>query len=225
MQSTHNVIWKLRGLTDSKTATQKTPENPASAQSSAQESIQKSMPKLIWQILSGRGFDDEESIKAWLSPSLRNLKDPYALKEMDKAIERLVLAFEKGEKVAIYCDYDLDGTSACAMLNTAFERFGFKNYVLYQPKRLTEGYGLHKAAIQKLSDQGVTLIMTADLGITAVDEVDFAKTLGVDMIITDHHLLRKWSQPSLRHRCRILSHIGFATCALGKRTYLGRVRS
>ncbi len=183
MQSTHSVIWKLRGLTDSKTASGKMPTRMQTS-----EKVPASMPKLIWQILSGRGFEDEESIKAWLSPSLRDLKDPYTLKEMDKAVDRLVLAFEKGEKIAIYCDYDLDGTSACAMLNTAFERFGFKNYVLYQPKRLAEGYGLHKAAIQKLKDSGVTLILTADLGITAIDEVEFAKTLGVEMIITDHHL-------------------------------------
>jgi single-stranded-DNA-specific exonuclease len=151
-------------------------------------SAPESIPRLIWEILSSRGYTTEEAIRNFLTPSLKNLREPLTLREMDKAVERLLKAFETNEKICIYCDYDLDGTSACAMLKLAFERLGFKNVQHYQPKRLSEGYGLHKAAIQKISEQGVTLIMTADLGITAVEEVDFARTLGVDMIITDHHL-------------------------------------
>lgn len=146
------------------------------------------MPRLIWEVLSARGFSTQEEMQKWLSPSLRELRDPFSLTDMGKAVERIAAAHERGEKICVYCDYDLDGTSACAMLKSAFEWLGIKNVTHYQPKRLTEGYGLHKQALRKIRDEGVTLLVTADLGITAVDEVEFAREIGLDVVVTDHHL-------------------------------------
>ena len=146
------------------------------------------LPRLIWEILNARGFEDETVIQKWLSPSLKILRDPFCLTDMEKAIRRLVTAREKQEPIVIYADYDLDGTSACALLLKAFEWLGYKDVTYYQPKRLSEGYGIHKEAIQKLYDQGRRLLVSVDLGITAMEEVEFANSLGLDMIITDHHL-------------------------------------
>lgn len=138
--------------------------------------------------MSARGFDSEEAIQKWLNPSLKILRDPYTLKDMDKAIARLVQARERQEPMVIYADYDLDGTSGLALLLKAFEWMGFTDVTYYQPKRLSEGYGLHCAAIQKLWDGGRRLLLSIDLGITAIEEVRLANSLGMDVIITDHHL-------------------------------------
>lgn len=138
--------------------------------------------------MNARGYKTEEAIQKWLNPSLKNLRDPFTLFDMDKAIARLVKAREAQEHLVIYADYDLDGTSGLALLLKAFEWMGFKNVSYYQPKRLTEGYGLHNEAIQKLYDQGARLLLSVDLGITAIEEVEFAHKLGMESIITDHHL-------------------------------------
>ena len=147
-----------------------------------------SLPRLVWEIMTARGFSNEDEIQKWLSPSLKNLRDPFTLTDMDRAVQRLVQALTAKEKIAIYADYDLDGTSGLALLMTAFERMGFTNIVPYQPKRLSEGYGLHSDAITKLFEQGCTLLLSVDLGITAVEETQHANALGMDVIITDHHL-------------------------------------
>jgi single-stranded-DNA-specific exonuclease len=139
-------------------------------------------------VMNARGYKTEEAIQKWLNPSLKNLRDPFTLFDMDKAIARLVKAREAQEHLVIYADYDLDGTSGLALLLKAFEWMGFKNVSYYQPKRLTEGYGLHNEAIQKLFDQGARLLLSVDLGITAIEEVEFAHSLGMESIITDHHL-------------------------------------
>ena len=146
------------------------------------------LPRLIWEVMSARGFASEEDIQKWLSPSLKILRDPYALYDMEKAVQRLLKAREAQEPIVIYADYDLDGTSGCALLLKGFELLGFKDVTFYQPKRLTEGYGLHNEAIQKLHEQGRKLLVSVDLGITAVEQTELANRLGMDVIITDHHL-------------------------------------
>lgn len=151
------------------------------------EAAQK-LPRLVWEVMSARGYKTEDAIQKWLNPSLKNLRDPYTLFDMDKAIARLVKARESQEHIVIYADYDLDGTSGLALLLKAFEWMGFANVKYYQPKRLSEGYGLHNEAIQKLYEAGSRLLLSVDLGITAIEEVDFAKSLGMEAIITDHHL-------------------------------------
>ncbi len=161
-------VWKPRGET-----TEAPPEG---------------IPRLVWEVLNARGYKTQDAIQKWLYPSLKTLRDPYSLYDMDKAIARLVKARESQEHIVIYADYDLDGTSGLALLLKAFEWMGFENVKYYQPKRLSEGYGLHNAAIQKLYDAGSRLLLSIDLGITAIEEVAFAKTLGMESIITDHHL-------------------------------------
>ena len=146
------------------------------------------LPRLIWDVLSSRGYKTEAEIQKLISPSLKSLRDPETLTDMTKAVRRLVRVREQQEHLVIYADYDLDGTSGLALLLQAFELMGFKNVSFYQPKRLTEGYGLHNAAIQKLFDSGARVLMSIDLGITAIAETEFAKSLGMDVIITDHHL-------------------------------------
>ena len=145
-------------------------------------------PPLIAQILAARGLTNPDDIRKWIAPSLRDLREPMRLRDMDKAVARLVLARERQESVCIYADYDLDGTSACALLRRALEWLGFERLSHYQPSRLKEGYGLHAEALQRLSASGVSLVVTVDLGITAIEEAEVARELGVDLIITDHHL-------------------------------------
>ncbi len=146
------------------------------------------LPRLIWDVLSSRGYRTEAEIQKFISPSLKILRDPETLTDMTKAVQRLVKVRERQEHLVIYADYDLDGTSGLALLLQAFELMGFEHVSFYQPKRLTEGYGLHNAAIQKLFDNGARVLMSIDLGITAIEETEFAKSLGMDVIITDHHL-------------------------------------
>jgi single-stranded-DNA-specific exonuclease len=146
------------------------------------------LPRLIWEVMNARGFTTEESIKKWLSPTLKGLKDPFVLTDMDKAIKRLVEAREKQDAIVIYADYDLDGTSGLALFLKALEWMGFSNVTYYQPKRLSEGYGLHIKAIDKLYAEGRRLLVSIDLGITAIEEVKHANSLGMEVIITDHHL-------------------------------------
>lgn len=174
----HNeIIWK--------------PRNPSPKPSPS------GLPRLIWEVLSARGFEDEDAIQKWLSPSLKILRDPFCLTDMDKAVARLVKARENQEPIVIYADYDLDGTSGLALLLKAFEWLGFEDVIDYQPKRLTEGYGLHNAAIQKLYDGGRRLLVSVDLGITAIEQVELANQIGLDCIITDHHLPKEKLPPAL----------------------------
>jgi single-stranded-DNA-specific exonuclease len=107
---------------------------------------------------------------------------------METAVNRLVQAFKAQEKVYIYADFDLDGTSGLALLHSALTDFGFNNLGFYQPKRLTEGYGFHVEAVEDIAKNGADLIVTVDVGIGAISAAQRAKALGVDLIITDHHL-------------------------------------
>ncbi len=146
------------------------------------------IPDPIRQILSNRGICDEVDIQNWLSPTLSNMRSPFLMKDMDKAVARLLLAYENGEKIGIYGDFDLDGTPGVVLLLQGLSLLGFKNLQHYQPKRLSEGYGFHFHAVEKLKREGVSLILTVDVGITNIETVSKAKALGVDVIVTDHHL-------------------------------------
>lgn len=146
------------------------------------------IPNAIWQILFTRGIRSSEDIELHLHPKLKNLSHPFSLDQMKEATDRLVEAFRKGEKVAIYGDYDLDGTPGVSLLKHGFDALGFKGVVPDQPLRLADGYGVHKHKVDKLKEQGVSLIVTVDVGITDVEAIAHAKTLGIDTIVTDHHL-------------------------------------
>ena len=140
---------------------------------------------LAAMVLSGRGLQDVSAANNYLDCSAP-LLDPYLLTDMDLAAGRLALAMERGEKIAIFGDYDVDGITATCLL-TDFLRQQGCDVVPYIPGRLEEGYGLNAIAIEYLHSLGVKLIVTVDCGITAMEEARLCKRLGIDLVITDHH--------------------------------------
>lgn len=144
-------------------------------------------PDLIARVLASRGVD-ETNLDNLLNPKLSQLKDPYLLKDMQRSVERIVQAYKANEKICIYADFDLDGTSGLAILKTGLEKIGFKDVAYYQPRRLSEGYGFHAEAVEELKNLGISLIITVDVGITSFKAFEKAKELQVDVILTDHHL-------------------------------------
>lgn len=138
------------------------------------------------QILLNRGIKDPGSIKAFLSPSLENLHNPFLMPDMKIAVERIKIAIERNESVLIHGDYDADGITATALLVSALRGLGLNTYY-HIPNRVTEGYGISQKGVQKARDAGVSLIITVDCGISSEKEVLEANSLGMDVIITDHH--------------------------------------
>lgn len=147
------------------------------------------LPLPLREVLAGRGVNSDAELSDWFRPTLKSLREPLLLRDLDKAVKRLILARQKQEQVLLYGDYDLDGTSGLALALEAFEKMGFANVHFYQPQRLTEGYGLHSDAIRRMkAEKQVTLLVSIDLGITAMEEVKTANDIGMDVIVTDHHL-------------------------------------
>ncbi|MBK9294464.1 MAG: single-stranded-DNA-specific exonuclease RecJ [Oligoflexia bacterium] len=140
------------------------------------------------KFLIAREIKTPEQIKNYLNPSLKDLTDPLKLDGMQAAVTRLKQAWLNQEKVCVYGDYDLDGSSAIALLVEGLKLLSFENVSFYQPSRFEEGYGIHKEALKIIKDQGAKLVISVDCGITAVDEANHAKELNLDLIITDHHL-------------------------------------
>ncbi len=136
-------------------------------------------------LLVSRGITDDEEIFRFFSEEC-NLCNPYDLMDVDKAVDRIIDAMQKGEKIAIYGDYDADGITATALLYSFFRDEGC-DVIAYIPDRNTEGYGLNMGAVKTLHDRGVGLIITVDNGISAYREAEYIKELGMDLIITDHH--------------------------------------
>ncbi len=148
-----------------------------------------SMPLPIWEMLSSRGYGSRDLIESLYTPTLRHLTPPEKLRDIKKAAFRIVDAIYKDERIGIYADFDMDGTPALAMLNTALKDFGAQNITLYQPDRIREGYGLHSEAIKKLkAESHITLLITLDVGTTAIQAAKACKKFDIDLIITDHHL-------------------------------------
>lgn len=127
-----------------------------------------------------------DAVKRFLEPSLKFLPDPFSLPDMDRGADRLAEAIVEGQKIAIYGDYDVDGTVGSAILRRFLRRLG-NEPIIYQPDRQKEGYGINAAAIEHLAEQGVQLLIAVDCGITSVKEVARANELGLDVIICDHH--------------------------------------
>lgn len=145
-------------------------------------------PQALGRLLWNRGFRSQTEVSAFLSPSIQSLKDPFQILGMEKACERLYQAFQRQEKICIYADFDLDGTSGCALLKKGLDSLGFQNVLVYQPRRLKDGYGFHAPIVEELASQGIKLIVTCDVGITAHKACERAESLGLDVILTDHHL-------------------------------------
>ena len=144
------------------------------------------IPSLLACVLSARGVTEPEQAWKLLTPGEEPLLDPMLLKDMDRAVIRVTRALKRGETIAVYGDYDVDGITATCLLTDCLTRLGgrVRSYI---PDRLEEGYGLNQEAVLHLARQGVTLIITVDCGITAAREVEFARELGIDVVITDHH--------------------------------------
>jgi len=183
------------------------------------ELLERGYSPLLAAVLCARGFRTAAEAEAFLRCGADLLHDPYLMADMDKAVARVHLALERGEKIAVFGDYDVDGiTSTCLLTDYLISR-GIE-CVPYIPSRIEEGYGLNCAAVESLAKSGVSLIITVDCGVTAVEEAAFAKTLGVDMIITDHHECQEALPDALavvnpkRHDCdypsRDLAGVGVA---------------
>lgn len=140
----------------------------------------------IAQIIINRGINSYEDIQMYANPSFDFLRNPFLLKDMDKAVERIKSAIQNNEKICIYGDYDVDGVSSTSILKLYFKSIEYP-VQYYIPNRLEEGYGLNKEAIKNVFDMGTDLVITVDCGITSVNEVKYANELGMDIIVTDHH--------------------------------------
>lgn len=149
--------------------------------------LYQNIPNSLIRLLKARGYNDIESWDQLFRPSLANLKSPYALDGIETVVDRLVLAYFKQEGVLIYGDFDLDGSSGAALLYNSLKDLGFQNLFVVQPKRLTEGYGVHASILENYIGK-VKVLLTVDVGITAIDATAYAQQNGIDVLITDHHL-------------------------------------
>lgn len=142
---------------------------------------------LVLKVLLNRGVKEPEKIASFLHPSLNNLTEPSLIKEMERASERICRAIKKKEKICIYGDYDADGLCASAILYE-FLTLHDANPVIFIPHRLKHGYGFHPEVVEKLHRKNVSVIITADCGTNSHEACERARELGIDVIVTDHHL-------------------------------------
>ena len=143
---------------------------------------------VLANLLVQRGIDTLEKAKKFFNPQLSDLHDPFLMTDMDKAVERVERAVRNREKIMVYGDYDVDGTTAVALVYKFLRQIGHKDLLFYIPDRYTEGYGISTKGIDHAARKGATLIIALDCGIKAIEKVDYAKRKGVDFIICDHHL-------------------------------------
>jgi len=145
-----------------------------------------SLSRNVVRILVNRGMQTPEQVRRFLRPELVELRDPFDMTGMQAGIDRVLQALYKNEQILIYGDYDVDGITATSLLYLVLNKLG-ASVDFYLPNRLTEGYGLSRDGIDLAKSQGVQLIVTVDTGMTAVEEVKYANSLGIDVVITDHH--------------------------------------
>ena len=145
------------------------------------------IPPLLAMMLDIRGITKEEDVINFLQEN-KDFSDPFLMKDMDKAVERITTAVENGEKICVYGDYDADGVTSTSLLYSYLRDSLGADVMFYIPTRTGEGYGMNKGALDKIHSQGVTLIITVDNGISAREEIDYGNTLGIDTVITDHHM-------------------------------------
>lgn len=142
--------------------------------------------KLLATILVNRNITQEEEIRLFLEPTRNDFHDPFLITDMEKAVQRIMQAIKNQEKVTIYGDYDVDGITSITVLKSFLQDRGLE-VESYIPNRLEEGYGLNKEAIDKIVEKGCQLMITVDCGISAVEEITYANSLGIETIVTDHH--------------------------------------
>lgn len=153
-------------------------------------------PEFIRELLFSRGIRSRADAETFLTPSFeRDSHDPFLLPDMERAVDRILSAITRGERTAIWSDYDCDGIPGGALLHDFFREIGFDRFTNYIPHRHEEGYGLNERGIGRLKEEGVSLIITVDCGITDHAAVARANELGIDVIVTDHHLPRPAEAP------------------------------
>ena len=151
---------------------------------------------LFERIIATRGINSD-NLATFLSPDYFNLHDPFLLPDMQKAVDRLLLAHANQEPITIYGDYDIDGLTSVALLLDAFEKFGFKTVTTYIPNRFVEGYGMSINAVEKIAERGTKLIVTVDCGSLSEKEIIRSNKLGIDVIVTDHHNIGDIRPPAI----------------------------
>jgi single-stranded-DNA-specific exonuclease len=145
------------------------------------------IPKLLSRILLNRGICDFDEARTFFRPDLEKLHDPFLMKDMEKAVDRLNHALRKGEKILIFGDYDVDGVSGSSLLYLVLSSLVDSKVSYYIPDRISEGYGLSRKGIEEAIEQGISLIITIDCGVTAIDEIKYARENGIDVVVCDHH--------------------------------------
>ncbi|MCL4706288.1 single-stranded-DNA-specific exonuclease RecJ [bacterium] len=145
-----------------------------------------SVPPIIARVLLNRGIDSAAYARNFFRTDLERLHDPFLMADMKPAVRRIASALEQNEKMLIYGDYDVDGVTSTALLKLAFRSLGYE-VPHYIPERLREGYGLSLTGIEKAAAQAITLIVAVDCGVSAVEEIRYARQLGIDVIVCDHH--------------------------------------
>ena len=143
-------------------------------------------PYLLSTVLAARGIATPEAAAEFLDLERKLTLSPMLMRDMDKAAARIQRAIASGETIAVFGDYDVDGITATVLLLDYLKSCGVP-CLRHIPRRIEEGYGLSREAIQSLRDQGATLMITVDCGITGNEEVDFANSIGLDVVVTDHH--------------------------------------
>ncbi len=144
-------------------------------------------PDLLSAILIQRGIDTFDKAKKYFSPQLSDLYDPFLMKDMEKAVDRILKAIDNQENILVYGDYDVDGTTAVSLVYTYLNSI-YPNVSYYIPDRHNEGYGLSQKGVEFANDNDFSLIITLDCGIKAMEQVNNANGFGIDVIICDHHL-------------------------------------
>ncbi len=162
-------------------------KDPADPEKVGRLATELGIDRVLAELLVARGVNTFEEARSFFRPSLADLHDPFLMKDMDKAVERLHTAIAGGEKILVYGDYDVDGTTAVSLVYSYVKRFTSR-VDFYIPDRYDEGYGVSYKGIDWASDSGFTLLITLDCGIKAIDKVAYAKGKGIDVIICDHHL-------------------------------------
>lgn len=144
---------------------------------------------LLQELLHARGITEHADAELFITPDFsRDIHNPYLLKDMEKAVGRILNALESGERIGVFSDYDADGIPGAVVISDFFKKIGYENYEVYIPHRNDEGYGMSHDATDLFKKNGVTLVITIDCGIADVGEVEYANSLGLDVIVTDHHL-------------------------------------
>lgn len=141
---------------------------------------------VLAKTLAARGYKTPEEAESFIKPAEKERNDPFLMLDMDKAVARIRLAIKNRETIGIMGDYDVDGITATAVLYKYFTRLGI-NMLYHIPSRTGEGYGISAETIKNMKNDGCSLLISVDCGITAVKEAEFCKEIGIDMIITDHH--------------------------------------